>query len=92
MLGVAAAAFGEQLFDPNSEVDPCPEAKDDVHRLACDWRLINKQLSSFQSYEDISSQWIDEAIEVRSASYGALKTRPFFLLTLHSGFAPHKNS
>ncbi|SPN98339.1 related to LAS21 transferase, adding a side chain to the GPI core structure [Cephalotrichum gorgonifer] len=68
ILGVARAAFGEGLFDLNADVDPCSDAKDDAHRLACDWRLINKRLSSFSSYEEAPPEWVDQLTEwLRSA-------------------------
>lgn len=78
ILGVAAAAFGEQLFDLNSGVDPCSGAKSGADELACDWRRINEQLSSFPSYEDVSPEWVHEVTEVRTGSESSLNdTRPF---------------
>lgn len=77
ILGVAAAAFGQELFDLNSSVDPCSDAKSDAHKLACGWRLINKQLSSFPSYEDVSPGWVDEVTEVRATSHSSYDTLPF---------------
>lgn len=68
ILGVAAAAFGKELFDVNADIDPCSDGKNDAHRLACDWRSINSQLASISSHEEVSPEWIDEVTEVSRAS------------------------
>ena len=64
MLEVAAAAFGEELFDVNADVDPCSDGKSDARRLACDWRSINKQLASVSSLEEVSPERFDQVTEV----------------------------
>lgn len=90
ILGVAAAAFGEELFDLGAEVDPCSDTKGDADKLACDWRHINQQLSSFSSYEDVSPEWVDQVTEVR-----AIPVDPddiISLLTIPSGYALPKTS
>lgn len=91
ILGVAAAAFGEELFDLNSSVDPCSGAMSDADELACDWRLINKQLSSFPSYEDVSPEWVHKVTKVRATSQPILTIHPP-LLTPESGFARPRTS
>lgn len=68
ILGVAAAAFGEELFDIYAGVDPCTDGKSDAHRLACDWRSINKHLASVSSFEEVSAEWIDQVTEVNEAA------------------------
>ncbi|KAL2108265.1 hypothetical protein VUR80DRAFT_4064 [Thermomyces stellatus] len=68
ILGVASAVFGEELFDLNSDIDVCSDTRSDANKLACGWRHVNKQLSSFQSYEDVPPEWVDQVIEwLRSA-------------------------
>lgn len=67
ILGVASAVFGEELFDLNSDIDVCSDTRSDANKLACGWRHVNKQLSSFQSYEDVPPEWVDQVIEVRAA-------------------------
>ena len=88
---MAAAAFEEGLFDLSSDVDPCSGAMSDVDKLACDWRRINQQLSSFSSYEDASPEWVDEVTEVR-ATPADLEYSQSPLLTIPSGCALPKTS
>ena len=88
---MAAAAFGEELFDINSDDDPCSDGKNDAHKLACDWRSINKQLASVSSYEEVSSEWIYQVTEVSETALSASSTR-YSLLTVPSGFGPRKTS
>lgn len=91
ILGVAAAAFGKELFDINAGIDPCSDGKNDAHRLACDWRSINNQLASISSYEEVSPEWIDEVTEVSGVALSSNSTG-CYLLTVSSGFGPRRTS
>lgn len=90
IIGVAAAAFGGELFDDKSAFDPCVDVSSDTHRLACDWRSISAELASVSSYEDISPQWIDKITEVslRHHVIKALRSPSFFVPS--SGFGQRR--
>ena len=63
---MAAAAFGEKGFGPDTAFNPCTDTHSDADKLACDWWKINKELSSFASYENISPEWVGQITEVRA--------------------------
>ena len=53
ILGVTAAAFGPELFDPASEPPLCDNS--DIDRLACEWRAISQGVTGVTNEEWVSS-------------------------------------
>ncbi|PHH92552.1 hypothetical protein CDD83_6831 [Cordyceps sp. RAO-2017] len=60
ILGIVTAAFGADLFDTHSDIDPCNLETTDINELACQWRNISKQASSLKSAAEIDSAWLSE--------------------------------
>lgn len=58
ILQIVTAAFGPELFDPQSKVDPCTFKTTDINQLACEWRKINQQASVTANTDEIDQAWI----------------------------------
>ncbi|KND91489.1 GPI ethanolamine phosphate transferase 2 [Tolypocladium ophioglossoides CBS 100239] len=58
ILNIVTAAFGGELFDVQSNVDPCALEATDINELACEWREINQQAASLASAAEIDQMWL----------------------------------
>ncbi|PNY29776.1 GPI ethanolamine phosphate transferase 2 [Tolypocladium capitatum] len=58
ILNIVTAAFGGELFDVRSNVDPCTLEATDISELACEWRKINQQAASLASAAEIDQTWL----------------------------------
>lgn len=57
ILNVVTAAFGNELFDLRSAIDPCALKATDVNELACAWRNISQQAASLVSAAEMDQAW-----------------------------------
>lgn len=59
ILNIVTAAFGGELFDTQSSVDPCiSKSASDISELACEWRKINLEASSQASAKEVDKEWL----------------------------------
>lgn len=58
ILKIVTAAFGGELFDEQSNVDPCALEATDINELACEWRKINQQAISLASAAEVDQRWL----------------------------------
>lgn len=58
ILNIVTAAFGPEMFDAQSNVDPCILDPTEVNELACEWRKIDQQASSLASAAEVSPEWL----------------------------------
>ncbi|POR33611.1 GPI ethanolamine phosphate transferase 2 [Tolypocladium paradoxum] len=58
ILNIVTAAFGGELFDAHSNVDPCALEATEINELACEWRKINQQAVSLASAADVDQRWL----------------------------------
>lgn len=59
ILNIVTAAFGSELFDAQSSVDPCAsKSATDVSELACEWRKINSEAAHQANANEIDQEWL----------------------------------
>ncbi|KAL9473876.1 hypothetical protein ACSS6W_008256 [Trichoderma asperelloides] len=59
ILNIVTAAFGGELFDTQSSVDPCvSKSTSDISELACEWRKINLEASSQANANEVDKEWL----------------------------------
>jgi ethanolaminephosphotransferase len=59
ILNIVTAAFGSELFDAQSSVDPCTfNSATDVSELACEWRKINSEASQQADAKEVDTEWL----------------------------------
>ncbi|PNP41486.1 hypothetical protein TGAMA5MH_06587 [Trichoderma gamsii] len=59
ILNIVTAAFGSELFDAKSSVDPCASKfATDVSELACEWRKINSEASHQANANEVDQEWL----------------------------------
>ena len=59
ILNIVTAAFGSDLFDASSSVDPCSHGKTQLNELACEWQKINVRANSLKAVNEVDSEWVD---------------------------------
>lgn len=60
ILNIVTAAFGSELFDSKSSVDPCALEQTEINELACQWRKINKEAHVLAAGDNLDQKWLDE--------------------------------
>ncbi|KAK5997425.1 GPI ethanolamine phosphate transferase 2 [Cladobotryum mycophilum] len=58
ILHVVTAAFGSELFDRQTDVDPCTLESTEVNELACEWHKISEKASSLASSKEVDESWL----------------------------------
>lgn len=58
ILNIVTAAFGPELFDPQSSTDPCALDSSDINELACEWRVISQRAQQLISSNQIDQEWL----------------------------------
>jgi ethanolaminephosphotransferase len=59
ILNIVTAAFGGELFDAQSSVDPCAsKSATDIDELACDWRRINLEAAQQANAKEVDQEWL----------------------------------
>ncbi|KAF0642608.1 hypothetical protein FPSE5266_08630 [Fusarium pseudograminearum] len=60
ILNIVTAAFGSELFDSESSVDPCALEQTEINELACQWRKINREAHVVAAGDKLDQKWLDE--------------------------------
>jgi ethanolaminephosphotransferase len=60
ILDIVTAAFGTELFDPQSTTDPCTLERTQVNELACDWRRISRGAKEASSKTEVDQKWLTD--------------------------------
>ena len=60
ILNIVTAAFGGELFDSKSNVDPCSLEKTEINELACQWRKIDREAHILAAGDSLDQKWLDE--------------------------------
>ncbi|WAO91006.1 GPI ethanolamine phosphate transferase 2 [Fusarium falciforme] len=63
ILNIVTAAFGAELFDAESNSDPCSLEKTEINELACQWRKINKEAHVLAAGNKVDQEWLDAMSE-----------------------------
>ncbi|KOS16884.1 GPI ethanolamine phosphate transferase 2 [Escovopsis weberi] len=58
ILGIVTAAFGSELFDAQSDIDPCGLEPSQMNQLACDWRSISRRAAPQASLAKVDEAWL----------------------------------
>lgn len=58
ILNIVTAAFGGDIFDPQSGTDPCMLQATDINDLACQWQKLNKQAHLMTEIIGIDPVWL----------------------------------
>lgn len=60
ILDIITAAFGAELFQPQSSTDPCTLEQTGVNELACDWRKISQRASAVSLKDQVDQEWLSD--------------------------------
>ncbi|KAF7555222.1 hypothetical protein G7046_g6594 [Stylonectria norvegica] len=60
ILNIVTAAFGSELFDVKSGIDPCVLEQTDINELACQWQRIDKKASFETHIKELDQDWLDD--------------------------------
>ena len=88
MIGVAAAAFGDDLFDLSSAGIACLRAESEAEQLACEWHNINQRLGAMAGEDGLDPEWLSKVFK----AYTTILSLLDFLADLTSGFDKRKTS
>lgn len=58
ILNIVTAAFGPELFNADSLIDPCQLERTDINELACDWRFITQRALTLNAENTIDQEWL----------------------------------
>ncbi|KAK2594433.1 major facilitator super transporter protein [Conoideocrella luteorostrata] len=59
IIGIVTAAFGDELFDLNGNIDPCALEPTDVNTLACEWQRLNSQTDTLYDTLKLDESWLN---------------------------------
>ncbi|KAG8353699.1 GPI ethanolamine phosphate transferase 2 [Fusarium venenatum] len=60
ILKIVTAAFGSELFDSESNIDPCVLEQTEINEVACQWRKLNREAHVLAAGENLDKEWLDE--------------------------------
>ncbi|KJZ73379.1 hypothetical protein HIM_07173 [Hirsutella minnesotensis 3608] len=60
ILDIVTAAFGVELFDSRSTINPCAMASTQVNNLACEWQKVSERAASSISKAEVDEVWVTD--------------------------------
>jgi ethanolaminephosphotransferase len=60
ILNIVTAAFGSELFDSESSIDPCALEQTEINELACQWRKLNGEAYVLAARNSLDKKWLGD--------------------------------
>lgn len=61
IIDIVTAAFGSELFESSSGIDPCAADTTEISELACEWRSIDEEAYSQSKSSAVDGRWLAAA-------------------------------